>query len=286
MSTVVVTRLPRTPEPDWPAGELALSAPPELPGEGRRNWGRLVMILPMLAGSAAMAMMYSQIGGRGPLGYLPGALFGLSALGMVFMVFSQQASGKGKREMVRERRRYLRQLSQQRTRVQQTIAHQRRASFYRHPDPDALWCIPPSARLWERRRGDADFAQLRIGLGPQELATPITPPEGQPLEDLEPMCALALRRFITTYAVVPELPIVMALTGFSAIYLRGDPERARGLCRALLTQLATLHAPDELLVAVCASPERQPDWEWVKWLPHARHPDRTDALGHRRLVAD
>lgn len=286
MSTVVIKRLPRTPEPHWPTGEVVLQPPPELPGDGRRNWGRLVMVLPMLAGSAAMALMYTSAGNRGPFGLLAGGLFGVSALGMVGMVFTQSAAGKGKREMIRERRRYLRQLGQQRTQVQRTIAQQRRATFYRHPDPDALWTIPTSARLWERRRGDVDFAQLRVGLGPQELATPLRAPEGKPLEDLEPMCALALRRFLTTYAVVPDLPIVMALNGFSGIYLRGDAERGRGLCRALLAQIASLHTPDDLLVAVCASPDRQPAWEWVKWLPHALHPSKSDSLGRRRLVAE
>ncbi len=52
----------------------------------------------------------------------------------------------------------------------------------------------------------------------------------------------------------------------------------------MLTQLAVFHAPDELLVAVCAGPERRACWEWVKWLPHAHHPGRTDALGPVRLV--
>jgi S-DNA-T family DNA segregation ATPase FtsK/SpoIIIE len=286
LSTIVVKRLPRRPEPSWPSGELVLTAPPELPGDARRNVTRMFMILPMLAGSAAMAMMYSRFGGGGPLGYLPGALFGLSALGMVVVVFSQPAGGKSKREMVAARRRYLRLLSQQRQQVRQTIGQQRRAASYRHPDPDALWCLPASARLWERRRGDADFAQVRIGIGPQELATPITPPPSAPLEDLEPMCALALRRFITTYAVVPDLPVVMALNGFSGIYLRGPADRTRALARALLAQLATLHAPDDVLVAVCADPRRLPAWEWVKWLPHALHPTKSDALGHRRLVAE
>jgi S-DNA-T family DNA segregation ATPase FtsK/SpoIIIE len=286
VSTIVVRRLPRRPEPGWPSGELVLTAPPELPDESRRNFTRMFMILPMLAGSGAMAMMYSRFGGGGPLGYLPGALFGLSALGMVVVVFSQQAAGKNKQQMVKERRRYMRHLSQQRAQVQQTIAQQRKATFYRHPDPDSLWCVPASARLWERRRGEADFAQLRLGLGPQELATPISPPPSKPLEDLEPMCALALRRFITTYAIVPDLPIVMALNGFSSIYLRGEAERTRALARALLAQIATLHAPDDLLVAVCAAPERREAWEWVKWLPHALHPTKTDSLGHRRLVAD
>mgnify|MGYP003458045501 CR=1 FL=1 len=49
--------------------------------------------------------------------------------------------------------------------------------------------------------------------------------------------------------------------------------------------LATFHAPDDLLVAVCPAPDRRHHWEWIKWLPHARHPSKIDALGPRRLVA-
>ena len=87
--------------------------------------------------------------------------------------------------------------------------------FYRHPDPDALWSTGASGRLWERRRDDADFGVVRIGLGPQELATPLIPPQTRPVDELEPLCALALRRFVATYSVVPDLPVAMALRGFT-----------------------------------------------------------------------
>ena len=45
----------------------------------------------------------------------------------------------------------------------------------------------------------------------------------------------------------------------------------------MLAQLVAVHAPDDLRVAVCAAADRMPAWEWVKWLPHAAHPDQTDA---------
>ncbi len=244
------------------------------------------MVLPMLAGSAAMALMYSRFGGGGTLGWVTGGLFGLSAIGMVAVMFGRQAAaGPSRAEMFRKRREFMRHLSQQRVNVRRTIERQREASYYRHPDPAGLWAIPASSRLWERRRADNDFAHVRIATGPQELATPILPPASKPLEDLEPMCALALRRFITTYAVVPDLPVVMALTGFSAIYLRGDPQRQRAAVRAMVAGLACFHAPEDVLVAVCAAPDRRIDWEWAKWLPHALHPTKTDALGQLRLVA-
>jgi S-DNA-T family DNA segregation ATPase FtsK/SpoIIIE len=44
------------------------------------------------------------------------------------------------------------------------------------------------------------------------------------------------------------------------------------------------HAPSDLLVAACYSSANAPTWEWLKWLPHALHPDKTDALGPVRLM--
>ncbi len=63
---------------------------------------------------------------------------------------------------------------------------------------------------------------VRIAVGAQELATTLVPPQSRPLDDLDPMCAVALRRFMTTYANLDGLPMPMALDGFARVYLRGD----------------------------------------------------------------
>ncbi|MFY1653086.1 type VII secretion protein EccCa [Solwaraspora sp. WMMB762] len=284
MGTVVIRRPARRPEPEYPSGEVLLDAPPELPAPTGRSWGQLMMLLPMLAGSVAMALMYAGRGGS-TLSYVAGGLFGLSALGMLATQLSNQAGGPSRQEMAQRRREYLAHLSRQRRRVLRTVRQQREAAFYRHPDPQTLWSVPVGPRLWERRRGDPDFATVRVGLGPQELATPLVPPPPTALEKLEPMCALALRRFLTSYATVPQLPVDMALRGFARVHLRGDPDAARALVRAVIAQATAFHAPDDMLVAICPAPTRREHWEWVKWLPHALHPTRTDATGALRLVS-
>ena len=91
---------------------------------------------------------------------------------------------------------------------------------------------------------------MRIGRGPQALATPVVPPQTRPLDELEPLCASALRRFVLTYSVVPELPVAMAVNGFGRVHVLGPPERRRSLARAVVAQLAVHHSPDDLLVAV------------------------------------
>ncbi|RKN17047.1 type VII secretion protein EccCa [Micromonospora musae] len=299
MSTVVVKRPPRRPAPEIPVGELPVEAPPEIPEVTGGRWQQLLMVLPMLGGTVAMAMMFGR--GGGAYSYVVGAMFGLSSLAMLVTSWGSASGTPRKSEMMAARREYLRHLTALRRRVRETAGRQREGLYYRHPDPERLWSTVTSHRVWERRPGDPDFAVVRVGVGPQTLATPLLPPVTRPLEELEPMTAGALRRFLDAYSVVPDLPVALSLRSFARVFVRdvgatepdngpaadGGPARgaaARAMVRAVLTQLAVFHAPEELLIAVCAGPERRAAWEWVKWLPHARHPDRADALGPVRLV--
>ncbi|SDY12760.1 DNA segregation ATPase FtsK/SpoIIIE, S-DNA-T family [Micromonospora pattaloongensis] len=291
MSTVVIKRPPRRPAPEIPTGELGVEPPPEIPQATGARWQQLMMMLPMLGGSVAMAMMFGR--GGGTYSYVVGAMFGISSLAMLATSWGSASGSPKKAEMMTARREYLRHLATLRRRVRETAAKQRAGLFYRHPDPAQLWSTVGSHRLWERRGTDPDFGVVRVAVGPQTLATPLVPPVTRPLEDLEPMTAGALRRFLDAYSVVPDLPVALSLRGFARVFLRdaGTPgdaavtgSEAQALTRAMLTQLSVFHAPDDLLIAVCAGPERRAAWEWVKWLPHAQHPTRTDALGPVRLV--
>jgi DNA segregation ATPase FtsK/SpoIIIE, S-DNA-T family len=284
VGTVIVKRPPRRLAPVLPEGEVILDPPPEVPNAAGKGWTRMLTILPMAAGAAAMGLMMGA-GRSGPIVYVAGGMYGVSILGMIGMMVTSQ-NGPSKREMIETRRQYMRRLSQLRAQVRNTIRQQREAVFYRHPDPQDLWALVNGGRLWERRRGDADFGVVRIGSGVQEIATPLVPPQTRPVDELEPLCALALRKFVATYSVVPDLPVAIALRDFAHLYLRGpDDEAVRAMVRAVLAQLTVFHAPDDLLVAVCVADSQRHHWEWTKWLPHGLHPTKTDAVGSVRLFA-
>lgn len=282
-----------------------MEGPPEIPPVTGGRWQQALMVLPMLGGTVAMAMMFGR--GGGAYSYVVGGMFGLSSVAMLMTSWGSASGTPKKSEMMAARREYLRHLTALRRRVRQTAGQQRAGLYYRHPDPGRLWSTVDSHRVWERRPGDPDFGVVRVAVGPQTLATPLVPPVTRPLEELEPMTAGALRRFLDAYSVVPDLPVALSLRSFARVFVRGgqpggdgpgwpgggtaggggpgtgSPD-AQALARAMITQLAVFHAPDELLVAVCAGPERRRHWEWVKWLPHAHHPTRVDALGPVRLV--
>ncbi|EHR61081.1 type VII secretion protein EccC [Saccharomonospora cyanea] len=286
MATVVVRRPARRPAPEPPSGELVLESPPEIPQPSGRQWTQLLMVLPMLAMMAAMMLMFSGDFGQGSgvLRLVIFALFGVGMLGMLVLALLNSA-GPGKREMGLERRGYLRHLSRNRLRLVRAVHKQRDVMVYLHPEPAALLSLVMSYRLWERRAVDADFGVARIGTGPQSPAMTLVPPEAKPLEQLDPLSALALRRFLTTYTAVPGLPLAMAVNGFSRVYVRGDRSRSMALVRAVLVQLAALQSPDDVRIAVCLGGDAHRDWEWLKWLPHALHPDRQDLVGPLRLMA-
>jgi DNA segregation ATPase FtsK/SpoIIIE, S-DNA-T family len=277
-------RLPRRPGPEPPHGEFLLEPPPDLAESASGGIGQYLLYLPMVGGAGAMVFMYAGPGAT-PLTYAASAMYGLSSVGMFVSQFARNSSDRG-RKLDGDRRDYLRYLGQARRRIREAANRQREAQLWNHPDPDALWSIAMSSRLWERRPGDPDFGDLRVATGTQRLAVRLVPPETKPVEDLEPISAAALRGFVGAHRTVPEIPVAVAVRNYARISFSGEPVPVHELVLAMLAQAATFHAPDELRLAVCAAPARMPYWDWVKWLPHALHPDRVDAAGPVRLVRD
>ncbi|MDT0305679.1 type VII secretion protein EccCa [Streptomyces sp. DSM 44917] len=277
--TTVFRRPARASRPPVPTGELVLKPPPELPRPEDNNvW---MTALPALSGLGSVLYMLTM--GRGPLGYIVGTMFLVSCLAMVAgSVLRQRGSA---RSAARDgRREYLRYLERTRDRARSTAAAQRQALAWDFPEPGALWAVAAGRRLWERRAGDADFGVVRIGTGPRYLATPLVPGESAPVEDLDPLCTVALKRFIEAHAVVPGLPVQVALRRFAAVAAEGERPAVRGLFRALIAQAVTFHSPRDLRVVACVRDVEDPEWSWLKWLPHAHHPEEVDHAGPVRML--
>ncbi|CNE27785.1 Putative FtsK/SpoIIIE family protein [Mycobacterium tuberculosis] len=283
MSTVLVRRKERRKPPEMPRGEVLLESPPELPEITNDGFRSVLTYLPMAAGSGAMAFMFLNPNSN-PLQMVAGGMMGLSMFGMMFSQVGQK-SGERKSKLNSERRDYLRYLGQVRSKVRKAASQQREALEWYNPDPTRLWSIVMSSRLWERRPEDGDFGQVRVGAGPQRLAVQLIAPETKPVEDLEPMSAGALRRFVRTHSTVPALPVAINLRSFSRIFLSGDVDASRAMVRAMIMQMAAFHSPDDLQVSICTSQEQLPHWDWTKWLPHALHPTEHDAAGQVRRIA-
>ncbi len=285
MGTSLFRRPSRRQGPLEPRGEIVLESPPDLPETvSGGGLGQALMYLPMVAGAGATGLLVTGSGGK-PVTYLASGMMALSMLGMAFSGMGR-TSGEKRRRLDGDRRDYQRYLEQVRRRVRRAAEQQRASALWHHPDPDALWCVVTGTRLWERRPGDEDFLAVRLARGPRRLSVKLVPPETKPIEDLEPISAAALRRFVRTHSTVPDLPAALALPAFGRLTLTGSQPAGRALARAMVGQLATFHTPDDLVLAVCAAGPAAAEWEWLKWLPHALSPTAVDAVGQVRLVND
>ncbi|GGU76759.1 type VII secretion protein EccCa [Lentzea flava] len=285
MSTITVKRGPRIEGPALPEGEEELQEPPVMPEPAVHDFSSVLMFLPMAIGPVAMILIFSSMGSAGasPFVFI---MAGTMAIGMMAMAINQlfRNAGERKRKLNAERRDYLRYIGQLRRRARETNNAQRAAVVWNNPDPSWLWSIASGPRLWERRGSHDDFARVRIGLGTQQAVMDFLPPSTKPIEDLEPLSAISLRRFSETYRTVSGIPISVGLRSFTSVEFAGDQEAAAGLLRALIGQLVTFHAPDELRIAVLTAPQNQADWDWVKWLPHTAHPELRDGAGPLRML--
>lgn len=183
------------------------------------------------------------------------------------------------------RRDYLKYLTQTRRTVLRTARLQRDAQFYLHPSPEQLWAlVAEGSRVWERRVADDDFAQVRIGLGSQQLATPLIAPETAPVDELEPLTAGAMQQFINAHSTLEGLPIAVSLRAFYHLTVSGEAESARSAARAMIGSLASLHSPEDLVIALAVGRESAGQWEFAKWFPHVQASGPGDGAGSRRLI--
>ncbi|WP_405456808.1 type VII secretion protein EccCa [Streptomyces sp. NBC_00101] len=280
MSHIVVKRPPRALPSEVPDVEVQLQPPPELP-RGQQE-GAMMQLLPMLGMGGSVVFFFMT---PNPIMRIMGMVMIASTIAMAISMLVRHRRGT-QGQLADMRRDYLKYLTQTRREVLRTARLQRDAQFYLHPSPEQLWAlVAEGSRVWERRVGDGDFGQVRIGLGVQELSTPLVPPQTAPVDELEPLTAGAMQQFLTTHSTLDGLPMAVSLRAFYHVTVSGDPESVRAAARAMIGSLASLHSPEDLVVAIAAGRQSSAHWEWAKWLPHVQLPDSTDGAGSRRLIS-
>jgi S-DNA-T family DNA segregation ATPase FtsK/SpoIIIE len=268
MSRIAFHRPARMTPPPIPEGKTALASPPQrTEPQGAASWAML--LLPLLSSISMAAYMVAY--GRVWM-ILLGVAFVVTSVGITIAV-RMQLRGSRRRSQGRQRERYMEYLADVRKQALQVAAVQRVGTLWRHPDPERLWAIATRRRrVWERRPDDSDFLRLRIGAGTTPLATPLSmAKQNDPTVDLDPRSRRAAEEIVETLGKVEGQPVWVDLGASGVVSLLGPRQRTQELAQSLLGQLAVLHAPDDVGVAVITGDSDV--WHWAKWLPHAEEPD-------------
>jgi ESX secretion system protein EccC len=272
-SAVVVHRPVRAYPRSLPAGELTVAAPPPVgwAGSGAAAW--LQYLVPLLGSGGSVAFLFAVPGPRPAwlVAVVVGGAVASVGLGLLLRLVERRSARRARR---RERSRYLAHLDQVAARVAELAAAQSAAADFLHPDPPRLWSLVNQGdRLWERRPTDDDFLQVRIGRGPVPLAAAVRlDPGGGPLVEHDPDLLAAAEELVGRSRYLPTAPVTVPLRRLGVLAVTGPPHRTRALARALVCQLAALHAPEDLRILAAFPPPALGEWDWLKWLPHTRPP--------------
>ena len=268
-----------------PATEArTIEPPPNLP-EGKMG-SAATALLPIAGVMSSVVMMTvirsSQFAGLGAV------VLVVALLGAVALFLSQR--GKAQRQRRVQRERYLEYLEELREELGAAEQERRRAARELNPPPSALYdLVRDPARLWERRRTDADFLRVRVGVGDvpvQDVVVGQNSTSGV-LTPPDPFMLNEARALQARFRATADHPLPVPLDRAGDVSVIGDREGVLRVARALLAQAAVTHAPDDLALALGVPGERMAEWEWAKWLPHVLDPEELDGpVPARRIAPD
>ena len=223
--------------------------------KGKQGFPIIPMVVPILMGAVLYAVtrqVFSLI------------FIAMSPVLMLGQWFESRVSGR--RAFVRDSAEFRKALEVTRNGVFGAMAEEREVRQAENPSVGevAAAIAASSALLWSRRPGETGWVAARLGLGRQPSRQVIELPmthrtSGELWEDLTALQEQS--------AHITDVPVVADWTE-GAVGIAGPSALVSGLARSLLVQLAGLHSPAELSLAVVSSTRHSARWDWMKWLPH------------------
>ncbi|HEX5493623.1 MAG TPA: type VII secretion protein EccCa [Mycobacteriales bacterium] len=282
MTQRMVHRPARVPPAELPLAPLEMAAPPPAGDSAGGISGAMQMILPLLGGAGSLVLIISN---RNPLMLVAGGIMlGVMVIGGAAAFVAQRTGAR--RRAAQARAGYLAYLVEIGRDLAEDAAIQREAAATRHPTPAQLpELLRDPTRLWERRRHDPDFLVVRVGTGTDRLCRPVALAGAvrNPLSSTEPLAQAAVDRLLEHGSDLDDMPMAVPLSG--SVSLVGPAGATRAVLRAMLTQLAVLHAPDDVRLGLCLGRSGSTEFDWTRWLPHVLDTDGFDGPVARRLVA-
>ncbi|MDT4949940.1 MAG: segregation ATPase FtsK/SpoIIIE, family, partial [Pseudonocardiales bacterium] len=235
---ILVNRAPRQP-PAVPNCEIELPLPTDSPRPRRVQW--VTAALPAVAGGAIALVMHAP-------------QFLLFALLSPVMMVSSSLGDRvhWRRSRRREAATYRRRRAETDRKITEGLAAETSARRCSAPDAVALSrsATTPTSRLWERRRFDSDYLSLRLGSA-----------------DLPSILRVRSGSSVVPAGTAHAAPLCVDLRA-GPLGLAGPSDIVAGLARWLIAQLAVLHSPGDVELALLLSAEGAPGWTWARWLPH------------------
>ncbi|WP_291042273.1 FtsK/SpoIIIE domain-containing protein [Herbiconiux sp.] len=123
--------------------------------------------------------------------------------------------------------------------------------------------------LWTHRPEHTAFLTARLGIGTGPSRDKISMPNAN---EALPEYWAQVEEVADRFSRIDGVPIVVEFRKAGALGVAGGGDGRHGVARGIVTQLAGLHSPSELVICALASPTSRTTWEWLEWLPHTTSP--------------
>ncbi len=288
MSVPLFQRSPR-PFPSIPTDEVEIQAPPPIPT--RPTSSLVAVVLPIGFTVLALGLSVALVANNSDSSYLFLSLplmLGSALVGVI----NYSSERRRYRNSLNEREQlYHAHLAERRSELVRLAQQQRTASLLMYPDYEGCLAIArresreAASHLWERSSGlerarDEDFLHLRVGTGRRASTFRVKPPASQAQVGQADKLHEEALRLASEFRDVDGVAIPLPLTRVGSAGVVGPRAAVLDSTRALLVQLATLHAPSEVKIVVLLPQRELHELDWVRWLPHVWDNERK-----RRFIA-
>lgn len=258
------------------APSLRLPDPPNLPSEPE-SWTAILLTSGAgVLASGATLLAYAVLADSGGAGLamlvVGGAFLLTTLLSFGYQVFNRRTVMRMRARLVQQYHQELAGFDQE---LQEAVRDELQARLASEPQIDQLveWALSRDSRVWERRPFHDDFLRVRLGVGDVPSQINIDSPGRLANSDLSDEADEIVRRNTT----LKGGPFVVDLAHLPALGFAGETAAVEAAARAALLSLAVLYGPDDLQIALLASPgattpqdgdQLAKQWSWAKWLPH------------------
>lgn len=270
-------RSPRLLE-DIPSGKIEFQDAPSIGSKPQVRWASIILT-PLLTVGVTAGISYYLGGTLSMLMY--SAPMTVISTFMSVMNYRRQIKDHNKMELLRLQK-YDEYLDEQEETIRQLQGEQRRILTTSHPLTGDCLAITaePARRLWERRKTERDFMELRIGEGTvNSCVTFQVPRHGLTL--IEDDQAGRAGELAEKYEQVSRCPITCSLRTFPTCGIIGERESVVSVARNMVVQAVTHHSYEDLRIVLLCSKDELAQWSFVRWLPHIYDDTRS-----QRYIAD
>ena len=189
---------------------------------------------------------------------------------VLFPILTQKYSDKEKQNYEARRldkyREYLKRKSEE---IVTEKEYEERILRENYPD---LNCVLEYAiskkKLWERRKTDSDFLNIRVGCGKIPMQAKIEYPDQHFNMDVD-ILEQEMYELAETSVTLEKVPIMVDFVQNFICSISGHKKLAYSFLKKILMRIAVLHSYDEVKIVVLVEKEDlQEELEFVKYIPH------------------